>query len=295
VRLADVLTYLVVLIPALDGQKHYYIGDDEVEKLLRRGEGWLEAHPERDWIVSRFLRGRKSLIQDALSRLTTTDTADDEAEATVDRATKDAREDGIEKPLKLHDVRLDAVAAVLKQLGASRVLDLGCGEGKLIQRLVADKQFAEIVGVEVSSVSLMRAASKRDKLPEMQQARVKLLHGALLYRDVRLRGYDAAALVEVIEHIYPERLIHFERAVFGDAAPRAVVVTTPNADYNVLFPTLPAGQFRHDDHRFEWSRAEFQAWADKTADAYGYTVALTPLGPEDPTHGAPSQMAVFTR
>lgn len=294
-RLADLLTHLIVLIPVLDAQKHYFIGDEEVDKLLARGKGWLDTHPERELIVTRYLKGRRALVQEALSRLTEAETTDDDGDATADRARKDTAEEAIEKPLRLHDVRLDTVADTLKALGAARVLDLGCGEGKLIGRLVKDRQFAEIVGVEVGSVTLARAERRLEKLPEMQRQRVKLLRGALIYRDIRLRGYDAAALVEVIEHIEPDRLVHMERAVFGDAQPRAVVVTTPNADYNVLFPTLPAGEFRHEDHRFEWSRAEFAAWCARVAATYGYAVRIEPLGEVDPAQGAPSQMGVFTR
>jgi len=292
IRLSELLTHLYVLIPVLDAKKHYFIGDDEVEKLLARGEGWLQSHPERDLIVSRYLKGRRALVRDALAKLTD-DTA--EPEAVVDTRPKDSAEENFERPLKLHDRRLDAVVDTLKGLGAKRVLDLGCGEGKLIGRLVKDTQFEEIVGVEVSSVSLERAAGRLEKLSERARARVKLLHGALVYRDARLRGYDAAALVEVIEHVEPDRLMHLERAVFGDASPRAIVVTTPNADYNVLFETLPAGQFRHADHRFEWSRAEFEAWAARVGIAYGYQVRFEPLGDVDETHGAPSQMAVCTK
>ena len=292
-RLSEVLSHLYVLIPVLDARKHYFIGDDELEKLLARGEGWLKTHPERETIVTRYRKGRRSLIRDALARLT--EEEDAEPEQTLDTARKDTAEETIEKPLRLHDQRLDAVAEMLKSLGAARVLDLGCGEGKLIGRLVKEKQFSEIVGVEVSSFALARAANRLERLPERVRSRVKLLQGALIYRDTRLRGFDAAALVEVIEHIEPERLHHMERAIFGDAAPRAVIVTTPNADYNVLFDTLPAGKFRHDDHRFEWSRAEFSAWCARVARAYGYGVEIAPLGEEDAAHGAPSQMGVFRK
>jgi 3' terminal RNA ribose 2'-O-methyltransferase Hen1 len=293
IRLKELLTHLYVLIPVLDAKKHYFIGDDEVEKLLARGEGWLHAHPERDLIVSRYLKGRRALVRDALARLTEDEEA--EPEAIVDNRPKDTAEEAIEKPLRLHDRRLDTVVETLKVLAAKRVLDLGCGEGKLIGRLIKDKQFEEIAGVEVSSISLERARARLEKLPERARARVKLFHGALIYRDTRLRGYDAAALVEVIEHVEPDRLMHLERAVFGDAAPRAVLVTTPNADYNVLFQSLPAGRFRHADHRFEWSRAEFAAWGTRVSEAYDYHVRFEPLGDVDEAHGAPSQMAVFTK
>ena len=291
-RLSQLLTHLYVLIPVLDARKHYFVGDDELEKLLSKGEGWLQAHPDKELIVNRYLKGRRSLVREALARLT-----EDEGEpdALVDTARKDTAEEAIEKPLRLHDRRLDAVAETLKGLGAKRVLDLGCGEGKLIARLIKDKQFEEIVGVEVGSISLQRATERFEDVPERVKSRIKLLQGALIYRDVRLRGYDAAALVEVIEHIETDRLPHLERAVFGDAAPGAVIVTTPNADYNVLFPTLPAGKFRHSDHRFEWSRSDFLSWCERVAEAYSYQYRVEPLGDSDDTHGAPSQMGVFTR
>jgi 3' terminal RNA ribose 2'-O-methyltransferase Hen1 len=291
-QLSKLLTHLYVLIPVLDARKHYFVGDDELEKLLAKGEGWLQAHPEKELIVSRYLKGRRSLVREALARLT-----EDEGEpdAIVDTARKDTAEEAIEKPLRLHDRRLDAVAETLRGLGVKRVLDLGCGEGKLIARLIKDKQFEEIVGVEVGSISLQRAIERFEDLPERVKSRIKLLQGALIYRDARLRGYDAAALVEVIEHIELDRLPHLERAVFGDASPGAVVVTTPNADYNVLFPTLPAGKLRHSDHRFEWSRADFADWCGHIAELYGYQFRVEPLGDIDETHGAPSQMGVFTR
>ena len=291
-RLADMLTHLYVLIPVLDARKHYFVGDDEVDKLLAKGEGWLQAHPERDLIVQRYLKGRRSLMRDAVERLSIDEAV---SETVADAVRKDTAEETIEKPLRLHDRRLDTVAETLKNLGAKRVLDLGCGEGKLIGRLVKDKQFEEIVGVEVSSISLQRASERLEMLPGRARDKVKLVQGALVYRDARLKGYDAAALVEVIEHIELHRLAHMERAVFGDANPRAVIVTTPNADYNALFPTLSAGQFRHADHRFEWTRAEFATWCAQVAATYSYQVRTEPLGDVDATHGAPSQMAVFTR
>jgi 3' terminal RNA ribose 2'-O-methyltransferase Hen1 len=185
----------------------------------------------------------------------------------------------------------------LKQSAARRVLDLGCGEGRLLERLLGDNTFEEIVGLDVSYRTLERARQRLhlDRLSERQRARITLLHGSLTYRDKRLAGYDAAAVVEVIEHLDPPRLAAFERVLFDFAQPTTVVVTTPNREFNVRFATLPAGAFRHKDHRFEWTRAEFTGWANALAERYRYQVRLAPIGPDDRDVGAPSQMAVFTR
>lgn len=291
-RLADLLTHLYVLMPVLDDRKHYFVGDDELEKLLARGEGWLASHPERDLIVARYLKRRGVLIKSALAQLVPDEA---EPEQRLDPAREDAVETVIERPLRLHERRLDRVAEVIVQAGAKRVLDLGCGDGKLITRLIRDPAVEEIVGVEVSSQGLARADARFADLPATQKQKLKLLQGSLIYRDVRLRGFDAAALVEVIEHVEPDRLPHLERALFGDARPATVIVTTPNRDHNVLFEGLQAGSFRHPDHRFEWSRGEFRAWAERVAEDHGYAVRLEGVGDEHPEFGPPGQIAVFTR
>ena len=293
VRLSDLLTHLYVLIPTLDSNKHYGIGDDEVEKLIAKGGTWLASHPEKDAIVRRYLRNRQSLISDALEQLTQTELPEaDEIEAQHDR-----EEATMERKISLHDQRLGAVLAVLKASGAGKVLDLGCGEGRLLALLLKDRQFKHILGMDVSYRSLEIASSRLhlDRLPTMQRERIELVHGSLIYRDKRLAGYDAAAVVEVIEHLDPPRLRAFERAVFEFARPETVVVTTPNVEYNPKFETLPAGKFRHADHRFEWTRAEFEGWAGALGARFGYTARFLPLGDVDPLVGAPSQMAVFER
>jgi 3' terminal RNA ribose 2'-O-methyltransferase Hen1 len=185
----------------------------------------------------------------------------------------------------------------LKASGAARVIDLGCGECRLLRRLLADRQFSEIVGLDVSSRALDIAESrlKLDRLAASQQERIRLLHGSLMYRDERLHGFDAAAVVEVVEHLDPPRLRAFERVLFESARPATIVLTTPNAEYNVMWPSLPAGRFRHQDHRFEWTRAEFQAWAATVASRYEYVATFLPVGDEHESVGAPTQMAVFTR
>jgi len=292
VRLADLLAHLTVLIPVLDNAKHYYIGEDEVQKLLRRGEGWLERHPERELIVRRYLRFG-SLVHTARVGL------DErvEPEPVEEVATRDAAEEAVEKPIRLNDQRMAKVVEALQALGAASVLDLGCGEGRLVRELLRHGQFRRVVGVEVAPRVLAGAADslRLEQMPDMKRQRVELLQGSLVYRDDRLTGFDAAAVVEVIEHMDPDRLPAFEAAVFGHARPGAVIVTTPNRDYNTLFETLPAGTVRHPDHRFEWSRAEFRHWAESVADAHGYELRIEGIGAEDAEHGAPTQMGVFTR
>ncbi|HTC93130.1 MAG TPA: 3' terminal RNA ribose 2'-O-methyltransferase Hen1 [Terriglobales bacterium] len=292
VSLKQLLTHLYVLIPVLDADKHYWIGQAEVEKLLENGKGWLQSHPEREAIVSRYLRFRK-LTRQALARL-----VEEEApEADEEQEQRSEQEIEIEKPIKLHEMRLRAVAQELKASGAKRVLDLGCGEGKLLRELLKEKQFDEIVGMDVSyrSLEVAQERLRLDTLPATQKKRIRLFQGSLMYKDKRLAGFDAAAVVEVIEHLDEPRFAAFERMLFEHAQPGRVVITTPNAEYNVRFPTLPAGQFRHKDHRFEWSRNQFQNWATATAQKFGYSVEFRPIGDEDPEVGAPTQMGVFSR
>lgn len=267
------------------------MGDAEVAKLLRRGEGWLEAHPEQAWIASRYLKRRRPLVRQALAQLAP------EEDSTDGNGTPEAKESAPERPMRLHDQRLAAVMQVVAEHKPERVLDLGCGEGKLLRLLLRESTAAHILGMDVAHRSLERAKERLqlDRLPERQRDRLRLLHGSLLYRDARLGGFDLAAVVEVIEHLDPPRLAAFERTVFAYARPKTVVVTTPNREYNALFPSLPAGTMRHPDHRFEWTRAEFQAWAEGLAEAHSYAVTFSPIGPVDATHGAPTQMAIFTQ
>jgi 3' terminal RNA ribose 2'-O-methyltransferase Hen1 len=293
-RLCELLAHLYVLIPVLDAQKHYYVGEAEVEKLLRHGEGWLATHPERDLIARRYLKHRQSLVRLAIDRLMGEEEPPAREPAEVSR---DAEEAALERTVSLHEQRLDLVAQVLAASGAKRVVDLGCGEGKLLRRLLADPRYEEIVGVDVSWRALEIAGERLrlDELPVRQRERIRLLHGSLMYRDARIAGFEAAAVVEVVEHLDPPRLAAFERVLFEFARPELVVLTTPNAEYNVKWESLPAGRFRHRDHRFEWTREEFHAWAGGIAARFGYGVRYLPVGEEDAAVGPPSQMAIFEK
>lgn len=291
-RLSALLNHLYVLIPVLDDAKHYWVGEDEIDKLLKRGEGWLDQHPAKELIVRRYLRHRGILARAALERL-----APETQEEAIEPEARRAPEDALEAPIRLNEERMTAVAEALGAAGARTIADLGCGEGKFLQRLVRERWAERLIGLDPAARELEWAA-KRLKLhlpggpPE---GRVLLLHGSLTYRDDRWGSADAAALVEVIEHLDQDRLPLVERVVFGKARPATVVVTTPNVEYNSLFPNLAAGAFRHPDHRFEWTRAQFQAWAEKVGSTYGYRPAFSSIGRADAALGAPTQMAVFTR
>ena len=292
-RLADVLRHLYVLMPVLDDVKHYWVTEDEIEKLLRHGEGWLKEHPESELITRRYLKHQEPLAREALARLL----QDDQPDPGLLEQLCDPAEEQVEERIGLRDLRIAAVLEALTGAGARRVLDLGCGDGRLLQAMLKNGSFERIVGVDVSVAALERAA-RRLNMHEMapkQRERLDLLQGSLTYLDRRLEGFDAAALVEVIEHLEPSRLNAFERVVFEAARPGTVVITTPNVEHNARFPGLAAGALRHRDHRFEWTRAEFQDWATATAARYGYGVRFVAVGPEDDQVGSPTQMGVFSR
>nr|WP_202420876.1 3' terminal RNA ribose 2'-O-methyltransferase Hen1 [Actinomadura rayongensis] len=285
VRLADALNQLYVLLPVLDEAKHYWLAPDEVDKLIRAGDGWLAAHPERAAIVRRYLANRRTLVRAALGRLADADDAPDEA---LDPA---APED--ETPTTLAEHRIRAVLDELRREEATTVLDLGCGQGRLLARLLADAAFTGVGGADVSwrAVEIARRRAAKHRADRFRG----VFQGALTYADARFHGYDAAVLMEVVEHIDPPRLGAVEQVVFGDARPRVVIVTTPNAEHNVRYAGLAPGALRHPDHRFEWTRAEFAAWSERVAAEHGYRVRFVGVGDHDPEVGAPTQMGVFTR
>ena len=294
VRLRDLLTHLAVLIPVLDPNKHYYVGTDEVDKLLARGEGWLSEHPERDLIARRYLKRSGHLTRMALARLGASEGDPDPDGRALDEAT---REEALEQPQSLNTMRLEAVVAQLERLGVKRVLDAGCGEGRLLENLLRHvPRFDAIAGIDVALSALERAERRLhlDRLPEAQRARIQLFHGSLVYGDARMRGWDAITAIEVIEHLDPFRLEAFERVLFRESAPRVIVLTTPNREHNARYG-LSEGVLRHADHRFEWTRAEFASWAASVAARHGYAVAMEGVGPIDAEVGAPTQMGVFTR
>ncbi|KAA9380696.1 3' terminal RNA ribose 2'-O-methyltransferase Hen1 [Microbispora cellulosiformans] len=333
VRLADALNHLYVLLPVLDDAKHYWLAGDEVDKLVRAGEGWLAGHPDKGLITRRYLGRRWALTRTAFARLAE---LGDDVEESLDPPVEE--EPGVETPasaapdgeagqaepdiaepggagpghapdagprpddepapgeerVPLNTLRREAVVAVLEEVGARTVLDLGCGSGQLLSALLAKPAFAKVAGMDVSAraLALAKRRLRADRMPDAKRARLELFQGSLTYTDARLAGYDAAVLMEVVEHVDPPRLPALERVVFGTARPSHVIVTTPNVEHNVRYEFL-AGDRRHPDHRFEWTRAEFARWVEGVCAAYGYTADLRPVGEDDPEVGPPTQMAVF--
>ncbi|MYK87086.1 MAG: 3' terminal RNA ribose 2'-O-methyltransferase Hen1 [Acidobacteria bacterium] len=287
--LAELLNHVYVLLPVADNRKHYWIGAAEVDKLLAHGAGWLEEHPHKDLIGRRYLGHRHTLAADAAARLRVADDTDD-TEA-------DGAENLPPERVSLHQARHEWVVETFRKAGARRVLDIGCSHARLLRLLADVPEFTEITGTE-ASVHALEIADRRLKLKRRRKSsdgRIRLIQSALTYRDSRLAGYDAAAVVEVVEHIDPERLDAFERALFGEARPALVALTTPNREHNVRFEFLEPGKLRHRDHRFEWTRTEFASWARAVAARYGYRVEIGEIGPEDAEVGAPTQRALFHR
>jgi 3' terminal RNA ribose 2'-O-methyltransferase Hen1 len=284
VRLCDLLSHLYVLVPVLDNDKHYWVNEEEIEKLLRHGEGWLAAHPLREEITRRYLKRQGYLTRQALAQLG--ENGEENAKALVPEV--------FERPMSLNQQRLEQVLEVLQQRQVKRVVDLGCGEGKLLKLLVREPSFEQIVGMDVTHRVLEYARERLDDLPPKQRSRIQLIQGSLTYRDRRLHDFDAATVIEVIEHLDLPRIAALERVVFEFARPSIVVVTTPNVEYNVRYGML-LGNLRHPDHRFEWTRSEFQDWANGVGSRFGYGVEFYPVGEVDFEVGAPTQMAVFSK
>lgn len=284
---ADALNQLYVLIPVLDDSKHYWLTPDEVDKLLRSGGQWLAGHPERDLITRRYLGHHRALLAGAVQRLAEIDDTDPDA---LDNAVADQP-----RSTPLAKLRTAAVVDALRMERAGSVVDLGCGEGALLRELLPDPSFGRVLGVDVSHRALELAERRLglDRMPDTQRARLELIQSSLTYRDDRLSGFDAIVLMEVIEHVDPQRLPALQRNIFGHAHPTTVIVTTPNAEYNVRYGFLPAGTTRHRDHRFEWTREQFRGWAEEVATTFGYQVRYLPIGDDDPAVGPPTQMAIF--
>ena len=276
VRLRDLLRQLYILIPIFDRRKHYWVNEEEVEKLQKHGEGWLDVHPMRRFIVERYLYFQRSLVSQVLG---------------------DRDENDPERKSSLNEQRLSAVVDHLKSSGLKTVIDLGCGEGRLLKFLKSERQFTSLAGMDVSMSELKRAA-KRLHLDEdglNEHNKIQLFQGSLTYQDERMKGFEAACIMEVIEHLDPGRLKVFEEMVFAFGGYQMVVLTTPNKGYNENYVSMDEDELRHSDHRFEWNRDEFAQWVEGIEKKYNYQGTISQIGTQDENQQTPTQMVTFVR
>lgn len=297
VRLSDLLNHLYVLIPVFDRQKHYWVGSDEIDKLLYHGEGWLKDHPARERIVKRYFGKQRSYANRAIDRLLEAEPGDEETELAEDALDEASAPDpNREKRVSLNAQRLEHVKNAVIESGAKSVIDLGCGEGRLIAKLLDEKQLSRVTGTDVMIKALEKAKRylRYDRMPPYRKQKLLLVQASLTYRDTRFSGYDCACIVEVVEHLDPRRIPAMERVVFEFAAPNTVIVTTPNKEYNAHYEWMKE-DLRHGDHRFEWTRDEFAAWVKHVCDSFGYTAEINGIGELDEQYGMPTQMGVFTK
>ncbi|MFP6706680.1 MAG: methyltransferase domain-containing protein [Alphaproteobacteria bacterium] len=194
----------------------------------------------------------------------------------------------------LHEERLKLVLDTLREHDASRILDLGCGEGPLMLALAGDDFFQKVTGLDISQPALEKCRRALAAAKIALDGRVAVVNQSFAEADPNLQNYDAAILLETIEHIPPDRLSKVERAVFNSFCPRLVVITTPNQECNDLLG-VPAHRLRHPGHEFEWIRAKFETWSRGVAGRNGYAVGFSGIGWAHPAFGAPSQMALFFR
>lgn len=193
----------------------------------------------------------------------------------------------------LHQERLDVVVRELLNCGATRVIDLGCGEGELLHQLGEHLQFEHLLGIDIDAQALTCARTNLGLDPLVPGGRTQVRFGSFEEADPSLPKFDAAVMLETIEHIDPRNLSRVERTVFGVIRPANILITTPNQEYNVLHGMSP-GQLRHPGHRFEWTRPQFQSWCSGVAQRNDYQVSFMDLGPRDPALGSSTQMGRFS-
>lgn len=273
--LQDALRHLFVLIPVIDNYKHYFIDEKEIEKLERYGEGWLEGHPLRDMIYRQALRFK-------------------EIYSLVEGSNPDAAADQPAKKVRLNDLRYEKIVETAQSLDPKTIVDFGSGEGKLSVRLAFMDGVKEILAVEPSEAENLKAKRRFDKAKEVPGfVEPKTLWGSLFYYDERLKGKDLIVLCEVIEHIDEQRLPKAMDLILHQYAPKSFIITTPNREYNDVYDM--EDHFRHDDHRFEWTREEFQTWCKERNHQHLYELEFFGIGEEHPSQGFPTQMCVFKR
>ncbi|MGE6488602.1 3' terminal RNA ribose 2'-O-methyltransferase Hen1 [Paenisporosarcina sp. NPDC076898] len=273
--LQEGLRHLFVLIPVIDNYKHYFIDEKEIEKLERYGEGWLDQHPLRDLIYRQALRFK-------------------EIYSLVENSSKDEKKVEPVKKVRLNELRYEKIVNTVSQMKPRSVIDFGSGEGKLSVQLGFVEGITEILAVEPSEAASLKALERFNKVKNKEKFVIpELLWGSLFYYDERLKDKDVIILCEVIEHIDETRLPKAMDTLLDDYQPPALIITTPNREYNELYDMEE--HLRHNDHRFEWTRAEFRQWCTERNHSNDYELQFDGIGEEHASHGFPTQMCIFKR
>lgn len=292
ITLQKLLSQLYVLLPVFDYEKHYFISTNEIDKLLDKGKEWLSGHPEKDIITKRYLNNLKKYYNPALERLNENNNED-----LYKEEIENINDVEVEKKLSLNKQRLKTVFDKVKDSGYTSIMDLGCGEGKLLKMLLKDSKFSKITGMDVSYSELQKAKDNLyyEELSDKQKERLTLIQGSLLYKDERLKNHEVATVIEVIEHLELFSLKYLEKVLFSYLKPNMIIITTPNSEYNQKYENLENELFRHHDHRFEWSRKEFYDWLKNIQNEYKYNFEVFEIGESDNLLGSPTQMAVLKK
>jgi 3' terminal RNA ribose 2'-O-methyltransferase Hen1 len=274
----NALKHVSILIPVIDNYKHYFLDEREIEKLDRYGEGWLEDHPLKQMIVKRALRFNALISQSKFYEKKQRNSDYDES-----------------KKVRLNDLRYEAILNLIKLLPHKEsIVDLGAGEGRLSVQLGFVEGIKEILSIEPSNKSRIRAIERFEQVNVKEgYVEPQSLPGSLYYFDSRLQNKDVIVLCEVIEHIEEDRLPKIFDMILSDYRPKTLIVTTPNQEYNVLYELND--EMRHDDHRFEWTRAQFAQNVETWTEKYPYEVSIQGIGEEHDVYGHPTQMAIFRR
>lgn len=274
----NALKHVSILIPVIDNYKHYFLDEREIEKLDRYGEGWLENHPLKQLIVKRALRFNALISQSKYY----------EKKQYIPKH-------GESPKVRLNDLRYEYILNYIKTLPNKKtIVDLGAGEGRLSVQLGFVEGVQEILSIEPSNKARIKAIERFDQvIAKERYVKPQSLPGSLFYYDSRLQNKDILILCEVIEHIDEDRLPKIFETIFNDYRPKTLIVTTPNQEYNVLYEMDE--EIRHEDHRFEWTRAEFAQNVEAWARNYPYQVSFQCIGEEHTTYGHPTQMAIFRR
>ncbi|MFN8672328.1 MAG: 3' terminal RNA ribose 2'-O-methyltransferase Hen1 [Candidatus Sericytochromatia bacterium] len=289
ITIKELLSHLYVLIPVFDMDKHFYIGTTEVESFLKKGDKWLQIHPEKGAIVRRYFKNLGKYSNLVLNRL------NDSLENTYQEM--EIPKEIKEKKESLQKIRLNTVLEKLENLYTTSVVDIGCGEGMLLKLLKSKKRFEKICGTDVMYQNLLIAKDKLDleETTTHRADRIKLFQSSILYKDERLKEYETVCLIEVIEHIEEDRLDSLEEILFGYLNPKYAIISTPNAEYNAVYMPENPTNFRHDDHRFEWNRDQFRQWVNKICEKFSYSAEFFDIGDVHEKLGTPTQAVIFKR